>query len=238
MQPMSLWQLFLNNPEWALVVVGILTIFVIGWQAVETRRAAEASQLAIGIMERQTKAAEDAAIAARTNAEAFIASERARVVAELRQCALRTGGKWYREDGASFDVADILTGKHLIHKLAITNLGRTPAEMFNYEIRLGPLIEGSPYSPNLLPSQTVVNLNDFLSGGETRVLQRINIFEAFNSVLVGKEKGAICIILKYGDIITGGSAELRKEHATQLLYYYDPRAEFPLQQITAQTKYT
>jgi hypothetical protein len=58
MQPMSLWQLFLNNPEWALVVVGIFTLIVIGWQAVATAKAAEAAQ---------------------TNANIVISKDRARV---------------------------------------------------------------------------------------------------------------------------------------------------------------
>jgi hypothetical protein len=47
MEPMSLCELFLNNPvwaEWALVLVGILTMIVIGWQAVATAKAAKAAQ--------------------------------------------------------------------------------------------------------------------------------------------------------------------------------------------------
>ena len=44
MEPMSFWQLFLNNPEWSLVIVGMLTMIVIGWQAVATAKAAKAAQ--------------------------------------------------------------------------------------------------------------------------------------------------------------------------------------------------
>lgn len=96
LQPMSFWQLFLNNPEWALVFVGILTLIFIGWQAVETRRAAQATQVSavaiqqqIVVMERQTKATEDAAAAAKDTAEStklsiemMISSERAWVLAD------------------------------------------------------------------------------------------------------------------------------------------------------------
>jgi hypothetical protein len=99
MEQTSLWQLFLNNPEWALVVVGILTILVIGWQAVETRRAAQATQISakaiqqqIAVMERQTKATEDAATSAKDTAEStkqsiemMISKERARLRIDLKK---------------------------------------------------------------------------------------------------------------------------------------------------------
>jgi len=113
---MSLWQLFLNNPEWALVIVGILTLIFIGWQAVATTRAANATQQAaeaaqasteaierqIGIMERQTAATEKTAEAARDNAiaakdgadaankniEMFISKERAKLRVDLKKLSL------------------------------------------------------------------------------------------------------------------------------------------------------
>ncbi len=34
-----------ESPEWVLVIVGIVTCFVIGWQSWETRRAAEATRI-------------------------------------------------------------------------------------------------------------------------------------------------------------------------------------------------
>jgi len=116
MQPMSLWQLFLNNPEWALVIVGVLTLLVIGWQAIETAKAARATRDAaratqtsteaierqFGIMERQTVATEKAVEAARDNAmaakdgaeatnkniEMFISKERAKLRVDLKKLSL------------------------------------------------------------------------------------------------------------------------------------------------------
>jgi hypothetical protein len=109
MQPMSLLELLLNNPEWALVGVGILTLFVIGWQAVATARAAKASQRAaeatqastaaieqqVRIMDRQTvatekaaEAANDSAIAANKNIEMFISKERAKLRVDLKKLSL------------------------------------------------------------------------------------------------------------------------------------------------------
>ena len=102
MEPMSFWHLVLNNPEWSLVIVGLLTFFVIGWQAVETKKAAQATrksaesiQQQITVMERQTRATENAATAAKDSAEAtkqsvemMISKERARLRVELKPLGL------------------------------------------------------------------------------------------------------------------------------------------------------
>jgi hypothetical protein len=86
----------------ALVGVGILTLIVIGWQAVATRRAARATQISteaiqkqIAVMERQTKATEDAATAAKNTAEStkqslemMISKERARLRIDLKKLSL------------------------------------------------------------------------------------------------------------------------------------------------------
>jgi hypothetical protein len=79
----------LNNPEWALVFVGILTLIFLGWQAVETARAAKATTLAAEATQASAKATEVAAIAAQRNSEVLINSERAWILAELG---------WYKGD--------------------------------------------------------------------------------------------------------------------------------------------
>jgi hypothetical protein len=107
------------SPEWILVIVGSFTFIVIGWQAWETRRAAEASRDAavatqasaeavrtqVGVMERQTKATEDAAIAAKEGAEAaskniemFISKERARLKIGLKPLDLNKEAVAYTVD--------------------------------------------------------------------------------------------------------------------------------------------
>ena len=83
MEPMSLLQLFLNNPEWALVVVGIFTLIVIALQTVATAQAAKATRRAAEATEASAKATETAAIAAQRNSEVLINSERAWILAEL-----------------------------------------------------------------------------------------------------------------------------------------------------------
>jgi hypothetical protein len=49
------WYTAFKRPEWALVIVGIATFLVIGWQAWETRRAVEVSQKSALATERSVK---------------------------------------------------------------------------------------------------------------------------------------------------------------------------------------
>lgn len=140
MQPMSLWQLFLNNPEWALVGVGIVTFIFIGWQAVATAMAAKATQQAaeatqdsaeaierqIGIMERQTKAMEDAAHATEKSVE--LAADSAQRQLRAYVCVSSALVKFY---GSMFEA-----------QVHIKNSGPTPA----YDVRqwIHVWIEGYP----------------------------------------------------------------------------------------------
>ena len=85
-----------KSPEWILVVVGIVTAFVIGWQSYETRRAANATAGTIGLvgeqlglMRRQTAATETAANAAKDNIELLISKERARLRIQVLPLTLR-----------------------------------------------------------------------------------------------------------------------------------------------------
>ena len=179
MQPMSLWQLFLNNPEWALVAVGIVTFIVIGWQAVETRRAAQASKQSIRVLERQTKATEDAAKAAQASAEAMISSERAWVIAELIPICRQLGNLWYRPSADGWAVlsdAEILNGEYLKHKLKFTNLGRTPAHILGFQIGYSCLLEGVRDLPEG-SSGDLVEFHSFdhllTASGATEVLEPI-----------------------------------------------------------------
>jgi hypothetical protein len=66
-----------GSPEWALVVVGIITFLVIGWQSWETRRSAQAVRDSIPL---QRQAAE----AAQKSADALIMSERAWVMVDIK----------------------------------------------------------------------------------------------------------------------------------------------------------
>lgn len=156
MQPTSLWQLLLNNPEWALVAVGLLTIFVIGWQAVvgivtmfvigwqavETRRAAQASQRSVVIMERQTKATEDSAKATQDTVTAIrqqvdlmerqtTATEKAAEAAsENVEIFISRERARLRVDLLPFNITDKVGKTHLVN-FVITMHGHTSAFITN-----------------------------------------------------------------------------------------------------------
>jgi hypothetical protein len=116
---------WLSSPS-ALVVVGILTFIVIGWQAWETRRAANSAAQSvefvrqqITVMERQTIATEVAANAAKENAKALINVERAWVEVYIElgptpHAMLSTSGN-----------GDIKTTVSV--KFSCKNFGKTPA---------------------------------------------------------------------------------------------------------------
>jgi hypothetical protein len=174
MQPMSFWQLFLSNPEWALVIVGILTMFVIGWQAVETRRAAQASKQSIGVMERQTKATEDAAKAAQASADAMINSERAWVIVELVPICRQFGKWWHRPAGdrwAELSEEEVVKGEHRKYKFKFTDMGRGPAQILGFTFIYTCLGKG------------VIDLPE--SGAGERALKS---YRPFEQLLGGNEK--------------------------------------------------
>jgi hypothetical protein len=108
-----------KSPEWVLVIVGVVTALVIGWQSWEARKAAEAALL---------------------NARAVIDSERGLLVAELIPICARFGDQrlWYRpvaDTWVPLSEAEILAGVHLEHRLRITNLGRTAAKIDEVMLR-------------------------------------------------------------------------------------------------------
>lgn len=122
---MSLCELFLNNPvwsEWALVVVGMLTLIVIAVQTIATAQAAKATQDSVGairqqvdLMERQTAATETAANAAKASADALTIMERAWLVPDL------LANEHHRPHVLARLMESFQIG------IPFTNFGRTPA---------------------------------------------------------------------------------------------------------------
>jgi hypothetical protein len=127
-------------------------------------------------------------------------------------------------------VGEVLAGKHLIYRLRIMNLGKTPAHIFNYELNFGPLIEGTKFSAEQLESEKFFKVNAFLGAGESRnLLEDINIQDAFSH---DTKTGAYCITVKYGDVLTG-----KDEHRAFVMYRYRG-SDSSLELITAEGRYT
>lgn len=105
-----------TRSQWVLIVVALVTAGFVGWQAFETRRAANATAGSVAaittqsrIMERQAKASEDSVGAARDNAivanqsiEILVAKERARLKIEPEKLSLEAGP--LRVDGVSYTI--------------------------------------------------------------------------------------------------------------------------------------
>jgi hypothetical protein len=201
--------------NWALVIVGIGAII----SALRTLSAIRKQTEHIGrqalSMRRQTKilrasvaVAEKNAQSAKITADALINSERAWVDGEIvNNSALR-----------------------------ITNYGRTPAYLLNYEIRNGGLIKGTPYSPDELGSKYMKRLQAFLKSGESLGLEVFDAHQVFDGLIHLKDTTpVIYVIIHYADIIAGGP-QSRILRYTSFLYYFNPTRG--LERISAENKHT
>jgi hypothetical protein len=100
------------------------------------------------ILRQSAKAAEEASIATKVNAQALINSERAWLVVELVPLAARYDNRWHRIESygpVAMSMEEILAGHHLRYKLRITNMGRTPAQVLGFEVEYSCLPKGAPF---------------------------------------------------------------------------------------------
>ncbi len=122
----------------------MLAIFI--WDRIDASQQHKQTLAQMTITQNQARATETAANAATKSAEALINSERAWVIAELiPQAARASDNQWYRFVGdmrVHMGVEEILAGHHLRYKLKLTNMGRTPAQIFGFTIRYSCLGEG------------------------------------------------------------------------------------------------
>lgn len=95
-----------QSPEWMLVIVGVITFLVVGYQSWATKRAALATESYVEAVKEQTPSFKQAAEAALKNANAVIDAERAWIVPDMETpppfvsdtihriaCKLRNAGK-------------------------------------------------------------------------------------------------------------------------------------------------
>ena len=123
-----------------LIIIAAITACFIGWQARETRRAADAAQ---------------------RSTAALINSERAWVVPELIPHSYQgKDGRWYRQDHVPLTTEEVLVGSHLLYSLKLTNMGRTPAQILGFEMRYTCLPEGVRDLPTD-PSGEAVEYHEF-----------------------------------------------------------------------------
>src|SRR5260370_3930229 len=123
--------------------IALLAIFI--WDRIDASQQHKHTVAQMKIMQNEARASETDANATSKSVEALMNSECAWIIAELIPQAERFSDKqWYRSVGNSrvhMSVEEILAGHHLKYKLKLTNMGRTPAQIFGFTIRYSCLEE-------------------------------------------------------------------------------------------------
>jgi hypothetical protein len=123
--------------------------------------------------------------------------------------------------------------------LKITNHGKTPAEIFSYEIRSGFLNVGTEFSPTNLSNVSIQNLHVFLGSDKGEELKEFNLDEMFadeGDTTNGTQAGAICVKIRYADVVTQvrPSQDVRE---TSFVYYCRPLLS-SLDRISIENRYS
>jgi hypothetical protein len=130
----------------AIWLEGLALVAIFGLELKEYRRQGRERIEQHNESVAQMKIMQSQADAANKSAEALINSERAWVIAELIPQAVRTSGNhWCRVIGSSYvsmSAEEILRGHHLRYNLKLTNMGRTPAQIFGFATRYSCLGKG------------------------------------------------------------------------------------------------
>jgi hypothetical protein len=162
-------------------VEAIALILIFGLKLKEDRRQGSDRKEERKEKLEQMRLMREQARATKASVDTLINSERARVAAEfVPMSGIASDGRWVNNDPyrVTLSVEDVLAGRHLGFRLRITNLGRTPAEVFAFELSCDPITSGEQFSANALSNQRRQTLNEFLGAGETRVLHTFNVMDA------------------------------------------------------------
>jgi hypothetical protein len=184
-------------PEWWLFILGVPTLFIFGWQAFETRRAAEATRDSVDLMERQAEEARgttaqqtrdvQASIAEATRAATAmegIAESMAsnvesvrtsvgisREIADMQKLATELQSRAYLS--VFFDESIYQDANHVFGAQAtIRNHGNTPA--YDIAFRAVAQIVPVPFPEDfdfLLP-QSSAGVSGFMAPGTTKLIRR------------------------------------------------------------------
>jgi len=169
------------------------------------------------IMRSHADATSDAAIAAKMSSDALINSERAWIDGEISR----------------------FVNLVVRHRLKIVNHGRTPVQIVSYEIRFGPLVEGTEFSPERLSNSSVRNLHAFLGSGKEQNLEDFDLDDLFaeqRDISESVGKGAFYVAIKYADVIAGSPGR-RLLRETSFVYHYDALVS-AIERISWFNKYT
>ena len=145
------------SPEWWLVILGFPTLAFIGWQALQTKHAAEQTAIAARATERSAAATENSAAATAANTQAFRDAERAWIVEEIR-----FPDHIPRLSESGF-------GGILMVAFVAKNIGKQPAFVRMVQSRFCAIQGQLPDQPQYSPSLTSIFSSRLLAPGERLV---------------------------------------------------------------------
>jgi hypothetical protein len=157
------WYASFKQPEGWLVIVGILTLLALAYQANEMRKAtdamrdstktvkrqAEIMERQSAILEKSVVAAEAKAIAAKENAEALINSERAWIMVDVK----KHGPQGILQGSSRYGAGPVRQHASITISYSCRNEGKTPAWIVERRVRFLILD-----SEELLPNDPDLNL--------------------------------------------------------------------------------
>ena len=203
-----------------LVVVAIITLGVVWYQATKTREAAEATREAakaaqdtvgkiaeqIGVMREQNEIlgrsvveAKRSADAARGGLDALVATERAWIDGEIHLKAVAGAMRW---------------------AIRITNVGKTPAVVRRWRIDYGTVKHGEKLIQEALTSTRGEGLGILLRSEREHEVFTFKAQELFDNA-DGTESGMLCITITYGDV-TSSAEDVEGERKSYFVYSYQP----------------
>jgi hypothetical protein len=181
--------------------IALIGIFI--WDRIDASDQHKQTIAQMKVMQNQTRATEIASNAASKSAEALINSERAWIIAELVPQAARVGNNlWVRLVGDGrvlMDDKEIVAGHHLRYKLKLTNMGRTPAQLFYFTIRYSCLGKG------------VTDLPENAGGNETS-------FRSFEHLLGSGESVEIAEIIDLHQYMGDDRGDIDKFEKTAVIH--------------------
>jgi hypothetical protein len=199
----------------ALVVVGvagtiaaIVTLRTIRRQTIAIETQVREMQNTGKQTDRLIEEATKQSIAAKRSAEALINSERAWVEGKLAEP---------QKDFLTLD-----SGSPYNYQLRISNVGRTPAHVIEWEIEIGSVDPAFRELPENLSHKLRKELSLFLPPGESEPLGTHDLpeyFKDWDDILSGNKTGVFRATLKYHDIFSGSGVS-REPRETTFVYSY------------------
>jgi hypothetical protein len=216
----------------ALVVIGAITFVAVWYQAKKTAEAAKSAADSVremsrqaALLERQTKATEVAAEAAKNSAIAGLESSRTVINSERAWIEIKLGAP--EPDALDEQRSDLFTCA-----IKVENHGRTVARIETVGVGLDTVDGPLPKEPSNLRKK---NFQTLLGSGQSDVVAGFDAdnFADWRDILNGKKRGVLRITVKYRDVLDASMI-----HETSATYVFERNLEEEPERISALSVYT